>query len=102
MKCDVSRWSIANLSYLLEHTPSQSLYLCLLCSSLCQLPAPVSRVHEAEVEGTRAPVGRSSQHAGSPKFNVLLPVAMGNPLATHTEASTKLITAQSRSQRDYN
>ena len=60
-KCDVSRWSIANLSYLLEHTPSQSLYLCLLCSSL--LSASSARepcVHEAEVEleGTSTSVGR--------------------------------------------
>ena len=38
-------------------------------------------MHEAEVEGTRS------------QSPMCLPVAMGNPLSTHTEASTKLITA---------
>ena len=38
-------------------------------------------MQEAEVEGTRS------------QSPICLPVAMGKPLATHTEASTKLITA---------
>eukprot|EP00964_Phaeocystis_antarctica_P103222 scaffold68524_cov69-Phaeocystis_antarctica.AAC.1 len=56
----------------------QPLSVCLSCSSLRQLPAPVCTKLRS-----KAPVAVTS----------VLASCDGNPLSTHTEASTKLITA---------
>ena len=61
---------------------SQPLSVCLSCPHFVYTSlASSAGVQEAEVEGTRS------------QSPMCLPVAMGNPLSTHTEASTKLITA---------
>ena len=61
----------------LKHSQPLSICLCRVLTS----SASSAGVQEAEVEGTRS------------QSPICLPVAMGKPLATHTEASTKLITA---------